>query len=139
MTTRTWIAAMLIAAALYLVIGIGGSELGNRVDPGHVLAWRYAAWIASLAVAVTHIGYEHFARRATARQTATHAAAAVALAAFGLAVAAYVHWLRAGQPGSRSPLLALPLWPVVTAVPAFLAAFAAAAILGRMASVRATR
>jgi hypothetical protein len=135
MTARSWIPAMLIAAALYLVIGIGGSALAGA-SAGHVTAWRYAAWALSLTVAALHIGYEHFVRRAARVRTAAHAAAAVALAAFGLAVAAYVHWLRAGKPGPHSPLLALPVWPIVTALPAFIAALLAASVLSRIAPPR---
>ena len=57
---------------------------------------------------------------------------AVALGAFGLALAANVHWLLAATPGQRAPLIALPAWPVITAVPAFVLALAAAAVLARV-------
>src|SRR4051812_42482010 len=77
-TPRSWMPAMLLAAALYLVIGIGATELGGGTNTGRILAWRYAAWILSFAVAVVHIGYEHFLRRSTALRTAAHAAGAVA-------------------------------------------------------------
>ena len=33
--------------------------------------------------------------------------------------------------GQPSPLLALPVWPVITAIPAFLVALAVAAVLAR--------
>lgn len=117
-----WIRALLLVAVAYVVIGVGFAALG----------WRLAAWVASAAIAAVHIGYEHYRLGSSPRATALHAAGAVALGAFGLALAANVHWLVAGTAGHRPPLLALPVWPVITAVPAFLGALAVAAVLGRI-------
>ena len=117
-----WIRALLLVAVAYVVIGVGFAALG----------WRIAAWVASATIAAVHIGYEHYRLGSPPRATALHAAGAVALGAFGLALAANVHWLVAGTAGHRPPLLALPVWPVITAVPAFVGALAAAAVLGRI-------
>jgi hypothetical protein len=87
--------------------------------------------VASAAVAAAHIGYEHYRLNSSPRPTALHAAGAVALGAFGLALAANVHWLFAGTHGQPAPLLALPVWPVITALPAFPLALAVATVLGR--------
>jgi len=124
---------MLVAVA-YAAIGIVFAALA--VDAHHVRAWRLAAWVASAVVAAAHIWYEHYRLGSSPRPTALHAAGAVALGAFGLALAANVHWLVAGTHGQRPPLLALPVWPVVTALPAFLAALAIAAVLARFGRVR---
>ena len=124
---------MLVAVA-YAAIGIVFAALA--VDANHVRVWRLAAWVASAVVAAAHIWYEQYRLGSSPRPTALHAAGAVALGAFGLALAANVHWLVAGTHGQRPPLLALPVWPVVTALPAFLAALAIAAVLARFGRVR---
>ena len=128
---RSWVCAMILVAVAYAVIGIVFARLDDAADPGHVLMWRLAAWAASAAVAAVHIGYEHYRRGASHLPTALHAAGAVAFGAFGLALAANIHWLFAETRGQHPPLLALPIWPVITAVPAFLIALVIAAILAR--------
>ena len=65
---------------------------------------------------------------------------AVALGAFLLAVAATVH---AMMVSSHAPywrfLVALVVWPIVTALPAFLVALAVAALLARLPTKRLAR
>jgi hypothetical protein len=131
---RSWVRALLLAGVAYAAIGIVFAALA--ADAHHVRVWRLAAWVASALVAAAHIWYEHYRLGSSPRPTALHAAGAVALGAFGLALAANVHWLFAGTHGQRPPLLALPVWPVVTALPAFLAALAIAAVLARFGRVR---
>ena len=131
---RSWVRALLLVAVAYAAIGIVFAALA--VDGNHVRVWRLAAWVASAVVAAAHIWYEQYRLGSSPRPTALHAAGAVALGAFGLALAANVHWLVAGTHGQRPPLLALPVWPVVTALPAFLAALAIAAVLARFRRVR---
>jgi len=133
-SSRSWVRALLLVAVAYAAIGIVFARLA--VDANHVRVWRLAAWLASAVVAAAHIWYEQYRLGSAPRPTALHAAAAVALGAFGLALAANVHWLFAGTHGQRPPLLALPVWPVVTALPAFLAALAIAAVLARFRRVR---
>src|SRR5881398_2228425 len=123
---------MALVAVAYAVIGIVFGALAKSGDANHVRLWRLAAWVASAVVAAVHMWYEHYRLGSSPRPTALHAAGAVALGAFGLALAANVHWLFAGTYGQRAPLLALPVWPIITAVPAFLAALAVAAVLARL-------
>ena len=120
---------MVLVAVAYVVIGVVSSALARSADGDQVRLWRLAAWVASAAVAVAQIWYEHYRMGSSPRATALHAAGAVALGAFGLALAANVHWLFAATRGQHAPLLALVVWPVITAVPAFPAALAAAAVL----------
>ncbi len=127
-----WVRATILVAVAYAVIGIGFAALAKLAGADHVHLWRLAAWVASAAVAAAQIGYEHYRLGSAPRVTARHAAGAVALGAFGLALAANMHWLLSGTRGQHPPLLALPAWPVITAVPAFLAALAVAAILARV-------
>ena len=127
---RAMVGIVLVGVA-YGIVGVAFAV------PAHgtafqVRAWRLAAWVVSGALFAGHIGYAYLRLRTSRTGTALQAAVAAALGAFGLAVAANVHWLVAGTPGQRAPLLALPVWPVITAVPAFLGALAVAAVLGRI-------
>jgi hypothetical protein len=122
---------MILVAVAYVGIGILFGELDNSADANHVRLWRLAAWVASAAVAAAQIGYEHYRLGSSPRPTALHAAGAVALGAFGLALAANIHSLFAATHGQHLLLLALVAWPVITALPAFVAALAVATVLTR--------
>jgi hypothetical protein len=123
---------MILVAAAYALIGIVFALLDDSPDPDTVRLWRLAAWVVSGAVAAAHILYEQYRAGSSPRRTALHAAWAVALGTFGLALAANVNWLLADTHTQRAPLLALPVWPVITAVPAFLLALAIASALARL-------
>jgi len=122
---------MILVGVAYAVIGIVFAALDDSPDIARMRLWRLGAWVVSAAVGAAHIGYQHYRLGSAPRATARHAAAAVALGAFGLALAANVHWLFAGRDGQHAPLLALPIWPVITALPVFLVALAVAAMLAR--------
>jgi hypothetical protein len=134
---RSWIGAIIFVALTYVVIGVVFAALAQSADAGHVRVWRLAAWLASAAVGAAHIAYEHYRLGGSPRATALHAAGAVGLGAFGPALAANIHWLFAGTSGQHAPLLALPIWPVITALPTFPVALAAAAVLARVSRRRA--
>ena len=126
--TKPWIPVVILAGVLYLVVG-----RVFALPSGNVKLWRLAAWVVSGAVYAAHISYEHFRLHNRPRVTAQHAALAVALGAFFLAVAATVHALTAVSHAAYwRYLLAFVLWPIVTAVPAFLIALVAAAMLERL-------
>lgn len=131
---RPWFRAMIFVGAVYFVVGLGFAALANSAaSHPAVFRWRLVAWLASAAVFAAHIGYEHFRQNHSARATALHAAMAAAFGAFLLAVAATVH---AGLVASHAPywrfLLALVIWPIGTALPAFVVALAGAAVLARL-------
>jgi hypothetical protein len=115
---------------VYLVAGVTFAALAAASDQMRA-TWRLAAWVISAAAFAAHIGYEQVRLRSSPGTTALHAALAVALGAFGLAVAANLH-AQAAAIHLRSIGLALVLWPVITALPAFVVALAAAAALARM-------
>ena len=127
------VGAVIVVGVAYFVVGFGFAALTNPSVPDQVRAWRLAAWAVSAAVFAAHIGYEHFRLGNPPRATALHAAAAVAVGAFLLAVAATVH---ASLVASHAPywrfLLALVVWPLVTALPAFLVALVAGALLAHL-------
>jgi len=87
----------------------------------------------SAIVFVTHVGYERIVRASSAVTTARHAALGAALGACGLAIAATLHHLATGAGSGRLLGLAIVVWPLITAVPAFLVALAGAYVLGRRA------
>ena len=116
-----------------LLVGVGYLLIGRLFagPPDNVRVWRFAAWMASGVLFATHIGYEHFRLRHAPRTTALHTAVAVAIGAIALAVAGMIHAL--STPAGIRPawLLALVVWPAVTAIPAFLVALVAASVLSR--------
>ena len=124
-----WMRAALLVGVVYFVAGVTFAALAGRAESHRmVVTWRLAAWVISAAAFALHIGYEHVRGRSSARTTAWRAALADALGAFGLAVAANVHALAASsRQHSLAHVLSLILWPVMTALPAFLVAWAAAA------------
>jgi hypothetical protein len=130
---KSWLRAVILVGVMYFAVGIIFAALPNPSVSDQVVMWRLAAWVASGVVYAAHVGYEHFRLGTAPRTTALHAAMAVALGAFLLAVAATVHAVR--DP-SHAPywryLLALVLWPIITALPAFLVALAVAAVLAHL-------
>ena len=100
-------------------------------------AWRLAAWVVSAMGYAVHIAYERFRLQNSPGSAALHVAFAVALGAFGLAVGANIHSLSAGSTQRRHLLLlSLGIWPVITALPAFLVAFGTNMVLARVLGSR---
>ena len=125
-----WLRIVIPFAVVYLVVG---ALFPNppASDPT-LFIWRLASWlICGLAFAV-HIGLELFRLRNSPFNTGLHAAASVALGAFALAGAANIHALTAGTGNQRLLTLALVIWPIITGLPAFVVAWAAAAVLARV-------
>jgi hypothetical protein len=116
-------------------VGLGYALVGIvfAVPTSHVRAWRLAAWAVSAVGFAAHIAYERFRLRSPPGSAALHVALAAALGAFGLAVGANIHSLSAGADDRHRLLLLLSLaiWPVITAVPAFLVALVASVVLRR--------
>jgi hypothetical protein len=124
---QAWFRAALLVGVVYLLIG----RL-FALPTDHVRAWRLAAWVVSGAAYAAHIGYEHFRLRNTPRVVALHVALAVAIGATGLAVAGMMYSLSTASVIRPAWLLALVIWPAVTAVPALLVALVAAVVLARL-------
>jgi len=74
-----------------------------------------------------HVGHEHFRRHSPARLTAWHASVGAALGGFGIALTANIHELGAAAGYRPRMFIALVVWPLLTGVPAFVIALAAAA------------
>jgi hypothetical protein len=124
---HAWVGAALFVGVVYFLIG----RLFT-LPATHVHGWRLAAWMVSGAAYAAHIGSEHFRLRNSPRATAVHVALAVAIGAFGLAVAGMIHSLSTASAIRPAWLLAMIIWPAVTALPAFLGALVATAMLARL-------
>src|SRR6267143_4992771 len=120
-----------VRTAVFLGIGYAFVGIVFAVPVTHAQAWRLAAWVVSAIGYAAHIAYERFRLRNSPRSAALHVALAVALGAFGLAVGANIHSLSLESTNEHRPLLllALGLWPIITAVPAFLVALVAGWVL----------
>ena len=125
-----WLRAVILFGTVYLVVGVAFPNPSAASERQFV--WRLAAWLTCSVAFAIHIGLEHFRLRNSPRRTALHASVAVALGAFALAAAANIHALTAGTGNHGLLALALVIWPILTGVPAFVAAFAAAAGLARV-------
>lgn len=130
MRRSRWLVAVLLVGLIYLVSGlVFGALAGAAANNQMRTAWRLAAWLISAAAFAAHIGYESIRLRSSPRTTAFHVCLAVGLAGFGLAVAASLH-SRGTQ--HQFPASALAIWPIMTALPAFLVAWVMAALLTRL-------
>src|ERR1700694_382038 len=124
-----WFWAVLFLGALYFVAGIVFAGLARSAVSNQMrAAWRLTAWLISAVGFAAHIRYEHVLLRRSARTTALHVALAVGLGAFALAVSASLHGRATQHP---FPSIALAIWPVLTALPAFIVALTVAALLTR--------
>jgi hypothetical protein len=116
-----------------ILFGLGYFLVGRlfAVPGEHAQAWRFAAWIVSFLIYATHFRYERARSTSPPRVVALHVATAVAIGAFGIAVAGMMRSV--ATLGSLKPtwLLALVLFPLVTAMPAFLVALVAAVAMAR--------
>jgi hypothetical protein len=135
MTARvhlSWVGVAILAGASYGFIGI---VFG--LPSSHVRIWRLAAWAVSGVVYMCHLAYERSWVGALPLTTATHVAVAVAIGGFLLAVGATVH---AATVSSHAPywrfVVALILWPIITAVPAFFVALVLTSVLSRLSMNR---
>jgi hypothetical protein len=137
---KTWIAAVIVAGALYFLIGFGFAAFARWSTLGlTALSWNRLAFLFSAIVFVAHIIYESVWVGSAPRKTAWRSCLAVALGAFGLALAANIHdlWSPAGY--RPRMLVALAAWPLITAVPAFFVALIVATVfnlLGKKAHAR---
>jgi len=125
-----WLLTVIVFGVVYLLVGVGfpNPPASDKMQ----FMWRLAAWLISAAAFAVQIGYEHFRLHNSPARIALHASMAVALGAFGLATAANTHALHTATGNRRSLALALVIWPIMSAVPAFLVALGIAFGIARM-------
>jgi hypothetical protein len=127
---RRWLRTAVLLGAVYGVVGIAfGAFAGWSASKQMVVTWRLLAFLISAVVFAVHIGHEHFRLGNSPLISASHVAMAVAAGAFALAVAANIHGVWVASSHQRALAFALVAWPAVTAVPAFVVALVAAAVL----------
>ena len=132
-----WLSTAILVGVLYLAVGIASAALAGAAAANQMqFFWRLSAFVISAVVFAGHIAYEHFRLHHTARPTAWHTSVAVAFGAFGLALVANIHDLESASGYRPRMLIALVAWPLLTAVPAFIVALAAAAVLARLPTKR---
>jgi len=124
---------VLFLGVVYVIIGVVfGGFAGRAASSQGRVAWRWAAWALSAAVFGAHILYERARAHGSPRTTAIHASSAAALGAFGLAIAANVYTYTVGAREHALALgLSLAIWPIMTALPAFVVALVAAVLVDR--------
>lgn len=123
---QLWFRVAVLLGIMYAVVGILFA-----IPTTNVQVWRLAAWVVSTIGYAAHIAYERFRLQNSPASAAAHVALAVAIGAFGLAVSANIHSLSTGSPISQRQLLllALGIWPVITALPAFFVALCSSVVL----------
>jgi hypothetical protein len=123
---------VLLFAAAYPLIGLAFAAFSDAATTNAMgLLWRRMAWLVSGIGFAAHIAREHFRLGNPPRTTATHVSIAAALGAGGLALAANIHEWMTGRRYRPSIVVALVAWPLLTLVPAFVAAMIAASLLKR--------
>ena len=122
---QSWVRAAVLFGVGYALVGIVFA-----LPATHAHAWRLAAWIVSAAGYAAHIAYERV-RLQNSFRSALHVAFAVALGAFGLSLGANIHSLLTGSTSQHRQLLLLSLgiWPIRTALPAFIVALGTNVVL----------
>jgi hypothetical protein len=126
--------AVLFLCAVYFGAGVVfGALAGQAASHQVVVSWRWAAWVVSAIAFEAHVVYEQVRLRNSSTITALHVSSAAGLGAFGLGVAANLH-AQTVSPQQHSLLLVLSLaiWPVMTALPAFVVALVSAILLARI-------
>jgi vacuolar-type H+-ATPase subunit I/STV1 len=134
---RAWIRVALLIGIFYLAAGfVFGWLAGTAGSPQMRSAWRMMAWLVSAVGFAMHIRYEYVRLQNTSVVLARHVSTGVAIGAFGLALAANIHALTVGSTHRVALGISLVLWPLLTAIPAFLVALGASAILVRTRAVQ---
>jgi hypothetical protein len=129
----SWMIIVAFTAILYVFAGLVFGALAHSAASKESPAfWRLSAWFVSAFVFSVQIWYEHFRLRSAVTSTAIHASVAAAIGAFALAVAARIHATTSGLGNQQLFSLALILWPVLTAIPAFLVAMILASVLEKI-------
>jgi len=124
---RPWVWTALLVGVVYVLVG----RL-FAAPTSHVHAWRLAALLVSAVAYAAHMAYEHFRLRESPRLMAFHVAVAVAIGGLGLAIVGMAHAISNTSAVRPAWLLALVLWPAVTALPAFLVALVVGVVLERI-------
>jgi hypothetical protein len=122
----------LLFGLVYVAVGLISSALSAAAGSGQLsFAWRFGAYVVSAIAFAIHVRHEYVTAHSASTTAAFHAAIGVALGAFFLAAAALIRAQIVGGPNPVGHVIALVAWPAITAIPAFIVALAATAVLAR--------
>jgi hypothetical protein len=128
--------AAFLVGAIYTALGVAASTIGGTAASAGVgRAARWATFLLSGIAFVLHVVRER-AGGSAVWSAARRSALAAAIGGLGLALAANVHELVAGEGYRPRLLVALVVWPVLTGVPAFLGASVLSAMVAPRSSSR---
>lgn len=128
---QRWLGIVILAGVFYGALGVASAELaGTAVSDQMQFFWRLSAFVISGVMLAAHVFHEHFRLRNAARRTAWHAALGAAIGGFLLALMANIHDLGSASGYRPRMLVAFIAWPLLTGVPAFIAALILAAVFG---------
>ena len=132
-TGPRWYNAAIVVGVIYFAIAVatGGLAAMAQSDRAQFL-WRLSAFIFSGLLFLAHIAYEQFRVHSTPKATAVHTSIAVAIGALALAVSANLNDLFFAMGYRWRMLLAFILWPILTAVPAFVSALILATVIRKL-------
>ena len=124
---RLWIT--LGVALFYAIVGVAASSL-NGAESSAESVWitRFVAWGLSLVAFLAQVVVERTRLRVGPRSAAADAALATAIGALVLAIRTTVHAM-SNEAFSGRYALALVLWPLLLAIPAFIVAFGLASMM----------
>jgi hypothetical protein len=127
---RRWLLTLLIIGVIYCLDGIVfGMFAGWSKSHTMAIVWRLASWLTCAVLFAVHIWYEHYRFSNSPRKTALHTSSAAGIGAFGLAVAANIHAQFVSSANQILLALSLVIWPILTALPAFIVALVITSIL----------
>ena len=122
----------LLFGIFYVAVGLISSALSGAAGSRQLsFAWRFGAYVVSAIAFAIHVRHEYVTARSASTTAALHAATGVAFGAFFLAAAALIRAQIVGGPNLAGHVIALVAWPAITAIPSFIVALAATAVLGR--------
>jgi hypothetical protein len=124
---QAWLPAALLVGVAYFLVG-----WAFALPTNDVVFWRLSAWVVSGCSYAAHIAYEHYRVGSSPLVGASHIAVAVMIGAILLAVAGMLHSLLNTSMIGLTWLLAIVVWPAVTAIPAFVGALVAGVVLARL-------
>lgn len=126
-----WLTRVVGASLTYFAAGIIFGALAGAAGPTPARTlWRATAFLVSGVVYVAHLAAEWRSRRVLA--SSLHVALAVAIGAFALALSANIHSLFVASSNRLLLRASVLIWPVMTALPAFVVAFAATTLGNRL-------
>ena len=125
----------LIFGSVYLFVGIATAFISNDIASSGVQAfWRILAFAVSIIVFGLHIRLESIQRHNSPKIIAINTSFAVAFGTVALAVLANINAMLNSSGNNKSLVLAIVIWPVVTGLLSFLAAYFIARFILRLRS-----